>query len=401
MIPIQIMGTSLFSDLLASEVRREYNALLGVGISFEDAESFIIDGFCKSDSFIPEHESVFWLALAYMEHKYGVLSDKVRERALYAIDSGEDLKKWENAVAYSPYYKYISSVENDDRSFKILLGMAEKKLAEKPSDPVEQSFHDFQVSIIKRLVEKYPQYKRLLPSEISGKKIAPVPKPDFEPDAFFGQISLNCEKNLKKRREVLKNLREYLTTPQPPKKPKKESGRLCPWEAGDVVAIKTHSAGMNKTDIRFAEMYFKEHGIRPNTHYYDDGKYILLIILKVIRKPVSNFVPVEIVSNDDAIVGYYNYYGDVIPDKSELGDIPFIKWNGPFSSVNTAISLGFYNSARFMKKTEWKVIEHFENFPENIPEFFKSGVMGSQIENFSDEIFKFVARKVNNGGLNQ
>lgn len=391
MVPIQIMGTSLFSDLLASEVRREYNTLLGVGISFEDAESFVIEGF--SNSFIPEHESVFWLALAYMEHKYGVLSDKVREKALYAIDSGEDLKKWENAVAYSPYYRYISTVETEDRRFKILCDMAKKKIGEKPEDCVEESFHDFQVRIIKRMVEEYPRYKHLLPAEISGKKIVPVPKPDFEPDAFFGQISINCEKNLKKRREVLQNLREYLTTPQPPKKPKKESGRPCPWEAGDVVAIKTHSAGMNKIKNRHAELYFKEHGIRPKTCLYEDGKYIILIILKVIRKPVSNFVPVEIVSEDDAIVGYYDYYGDVIPDKSELENIPFIKWNGPFSSVHTAVSLGFYHSARFMKKTEWKIIEHFENFPEEIPEFFKGGVMGAQIENFSDDVFDFVILK--------
>lgn len=363
MIPIQIMGTSLFSDLLASEVRREYNTLLGVGISFEDAESFVIEGF--SNSFIPEHESVFWLALAYMEHKYGVLSDKVREKALYAIDSGEDLKKWENAVAYSPYYRYISTVETEDRRFKILCDMEKKKIGEKPEDCVEESFHDFQVRIIKRLVKEYPRYKHLLPAEISGKKIVPVPKPDFEPDAFFRQISINCEKNLKKRREVLQNLREYLTTPQPPKKPKKESGRPCPWQAGDVVAVKNDK----------------------------DGKYIILIILKVTRKPVSNFVPVEIVSDDDAIVGYYNYYGDVIPDKSELENIPFIKWNGPFSSVHTAVSLGFYHSARFMKKTEWKIIEHFENFPEEIPEFFKGGVMGAQIENFSDDVFDFVILK--------
>lgn len=394
MIPIQIMGTALFSDLLASEVRKEYNALLGVGIGFEDAEGFIIDGFCKSNSFIPEHESVFWLALAYMEHKYGALSDKVRERALYAIDSGEDLKKWENAVAYSPYYRYISTVETEDRRFKILCDMAEKKIAEKPSDTVEESFHDFQVRIIKRLVEEYPRYKHLLPAEISGKEITPVPKPDFEPDAFFGQISLNCEKNLKMRRAVLQDLREYLTTPQPPKKPKKEGGEHCPWEAGDVVAVKTHSAGMNKTKNRHAEMYFKEYGIRPKINLYEDGKYVLLIILKVIRKPVSNFVTVDVVSNDNAIVGYYSYYGDNIPDESELENIPFIKWSGPFSSVHTAVNLNFYHSARFMKKTEWTVVKHFDNFPEDIPEFFKSGVMGSQIENFSDEIFDFVKRKV-------
>lgn len=127
MLKVEITGTAIYSDMLAKKVKKEYDSLLGAGIDFDEAEKLIIDAFC-SGSFSPEHESVFWLGLACAEHRYGALSGTVRDRAVKAIKSGEDIKKWDNAAAYEPYYKYISSNDADKHALKILSEIAMKKI---------------------------------------------------------------------------------------------------------------------------------------------------------------------------------------------------------------------------------------------------------------------------------
>lgn len=382
MLRIEITGTAIFSDLLAKAVRDEYNGLLGVGISFEDAEAFIIEAFCGGKSFSEGHESVFWLSLACTEHKYGALSEKVKERALYAIDSGEDIRKWENAAKYAPYYRYISSIDNEDKNFKILCEIAERKYAEKPADCTEEGFYEFQVNMIKKLIKDYPVYKKLMPAKLGGKSPKPVEHPGIEPDEFFRQINMiggGCEKKLAARKKILAETREYLATPQPPKKPKKISSVKCPWEAGDVVAVKTHSA-----EKRFPGLY-------------EDGKYILLLILKVKKEPVGQLIPMDVAAEESAVMGFYDYYGDDIPGEKGLEKIPFIKVPGPFGSVHTAHSVYFKYNVNFLKKTEWRVIKHYEGFPENIPGFFKDGVMTGSLMGFDETVFYFVPQKRKSG----
>ncbi|MCM1579444.1 MAG: hypothetical protein NC078_11665, partial [Ruminococcus sp.] len=117
MIRTEITGTAVYSDLPAKTVKKEYNALLSVGLGFEDAEDAVTKAFVKGESFLPEHESVFWLGPACAEHRYGRLSEKVRKRALYAIDSGEDI----NAAAYEPHDR---EDDDDERMLMLLWGIA-------------------------------------------------------------------------------------------------------------------------------------------------------------------------------------------------------------------------------------------------------------------------------------
>lgn len=395
MIRIEITGTALYSDLLAKAARDEYNALLNVGIGFEDAENFVIEAFCGGNSFFPEHESVFWLGLACAEHKFGALSDRVRERALRAIDGGEDIKKWENAAKYDPYYRYISRNDDDDRNLEILVGIAQKKYNEKLCDCTEEGVWEFQMNLVNKLIKDYPKYKKLMPQKNEKKPDKPVDDPGIEPDKFFMEIRKiggGCQKNFEARKKVLEETREYLTTPQERKKPKKAAAVKCPWEAGDIVAVKTCNAGKSTGDINYEKLY----GEKPPCSY-EDGKYILLLILKVIKTPIGQLVPVEAAANEDAIIGFYDYYGDEPPKKDELANIPFMRETGPYKSVHTGHRVYFEGHTRLLKKTEWEVIGHYEGFPENIPEFFKEGVMGSSLMAFGNEVFGFVPARRKSG----
>ena len=89
-------GPSIFSDDLAADIRREYNILLSVGKTSEEAEKMLIDYYSSLLNCNDPDEDVFWFALALCEWKKGRLSITVREKALNALDSGRDLERRNN-----------------------------------------------------------------------------------------------------------------------------------------------------------------------------------------------------------------------------------------------------------------------------------------------------------------
>lgn len=380
MIRIEIQGPALFSDLLAKRVRDEYNTLVGLKIPFDEAEKIVIDGF--KGEFLPAHESVFWLALAYTEQHYGKLSELAKKKALAAIDSGEDLKKWEDAAAYYPYHQY--STHNRNISEELLMAGAEKAEIIDTTDPVTESNSKFQRDMMRNMMAKYPEVRDNIPfnkrfEKKRRKPVEPVEKP-FEPDEMTLYIMAHsleeCGKKLGMRRAELQKIREFITNPPENLRKPKKSDRIrhCPWEAGDVVVMKTHKNKLSKY-----------HG----TCYFEDDMYEIMVVLKVIRQPVSMFVPVTVASEDDAVVGFYDYYSDAEPTAEMLDSIPFFKFSG-FGGYHTGVHLGFYQSSVFEKNTQWKVIKHYDNFPDEIPQFFRDGIMGSRVVNFSHEIFDIV-----------
>ena len=88
-------GTGLFSDDLAADVREEFRDLLGEGLTTADAVNRLRKEY-KSSLRDPDEESVFWLALADTGWRLGRLDDAVLKNALRVIDSGQDLKRWED-----------------------------------------------------------------------------------------------------------------------------------------------------------------------------------------------------------------------------------------------------------------------------------------------------------------
>jgi hypothetical protein len=91
-----VWGTALFSDDLASDLRDDYKSLLSEGFSTEEAKVRILKQY-KSSLVDSEEAGVFWIALAAVMWQYGRLDDETLQNALAVIDSGEDLKRWENS----------------------------------------------------------------------------------------------------------------------------------------------------------------------------------------------------------------------------------------------------------------------------------------------------------------
>lgn len=98
-------GTSIFSDDLAQDVRREYNILLSVGKDNNEVEKMLIKYYASILSFDNPDGDVFWLALALCEWKKGRLTSEVKANALAALESGRDLERWNTVGNQKNYLK--------------------------------------------------------------------------------------------------------------------------------------------------------------------------------------------------------------------------------------------------------------------------------------------------------
>lgn len=87
-------GTAIFSDDFACDIRDEFKALIGDGMTSEEATKYLLAS--NFDSSSDEDEaSVFWLSLAAIQWKNGRLLEYVKQKAIEVIESGSDLKRWE------------------------------------------------------------------------------------------------------------------------------------------------------------------------------------------------------------------------------------------------------------------------------------------------------------------
>ena len=90
-------GMGIFSNDTACDVRDMYLDFLAYGYDDLKAEGAVIEYWAPQVGGT-EEEPNFWFALAATEHKYGRLSDKVHERALYYVEHNEDdLILWSGA----------------------------------------------------------------------------------------------------------------------------------------------------------------------------------------------------------------------------------------------------------------------------------------------------------------
>ena len=124
-------GTSIFSDDLAMDIRREYSVLLSVGKSSEEAEKMLIKYFSSIMNCNDPDEDVFWFALALCEWKKGRLSQFVKEKALDALENGRDLNRW-NTVGNEKNYEKRKKVLKELKS-TLLSPMPPAKKIKKPT----------------------------------------------------------------------------------------------------------------------------------------------------------------------------------------------------------------------------------------------------------------------------
>ena len=87
-------GTAVFSDDLAADIREDWRDYVGEGMTPEAATRQILadHGDATSD---PEESGVVWLALAVSQWRTGRIVPDVLARAIEIIDSGSDLRRWE------------------------------------------------------------------------------------------------------------------------------------------------------------------------------------------------------------------------------------------------------------------------------------------------------------------
>ena len=85
-------GTKVFQDDLACDVQEDFLRLLQSGKTPDDATKQLVDEYSPNG----EETSVFWIALALVQRKYGMLLESVKRQAIEEIDSGRDLLRWPN-----------------------------------------------------------------------------------------------------------------------------------------------------------------------------------------------------------------------------------------------------------------------------------------------------------------
>lgn len=88
-------GTAVFSDDTAADTRDAFTDFVAEGLTPAEATTRLIS---ESAEMLNDEEdaAVFWLALAATQSKLGRLVDSVRDRAVDIIDSGSDLRRWQD-----------------------------------------------------------------------------------------------------------------------------------------------------------------------------------------------------------------------------------------------------------------------------------------------------------------
>ncbi len=87
------IGTGLFDDDLAADVRGIYRDLIAEGATGADATDTLLRD-SQNALANPAQASVFWLALAAAQWECGRLEARVLEQALRVLSSGSDLLLW-------------------------------------------------------------------------------------------------------------------------------------------------------------------------------------------------------------------------------------------------------------------------------------------------------------------
>lgn len=87
-------GTGLYQDDIAADVKDFYKEQLRMQKTSADISDELLKKYeaCLND---PCDASVFWFALANTQWEFGRLEDGVKEKALFYIDKGYDIKRWE------------------------------------------------------------------------------------------------------------------------------------------------------------------------------------------------------------------------------------------------------------------------------------------------------------------
>lgn len=116
----------------------------------------------------------------------------------------------------------------------------------------------------------------------------------------------NNQKNYKKRKKVLEDLKNMILSPAPPPtKVRKLTVCHCPWRVGSLLAYRIVT---NKEVLADHPCFMK---------------YVLLRVIKIQKHPISSILPSEYY-DESMLVGVYGWIGDEIPSLEIVKELEFI-----------------------------------------------------------------------------
>jgi hypothetical protein len=88
-------GAGIFQNDVSEDLKSDYVKKLKLGKTDEEALNEIIEDY-KDMTDDPDDEIDFWFALSLIMHKYGRLTDFVKDKTLSIIESGSDIERWQD-----------------------------------------------------------------------------------------------------------------------------------------------------------------------------------------------------------------------------------------------------------------------------------------------------------------
>jgi hypothetical protein len=90
------LGTSIFADDFAADIRSEWREAIEDGVDPAVATARLVARYGEPTS-EPDEDAGFWIALAAAQVQTGRLQPEVKARAVQVIDAGGDLGRWADA----------------------------------------------------------------------------------------------------------------------------------------------------------------------------------------------------------------------------------------------------------------------------------------------------------------
>ena len=352
---MDIMGTKIYSDSLATAIRDDYQKLIGFGIADQETEEIIL----KAYKGIHENEayhSIFWIALAYTEWRLGRLSDRVKAKAIEVIDSGEDLKKWKKVVDLEPRLKKDNAALMA-KIFSSLADRSKRNPENKTDHPYEDQ--DYYNDNVNHLVN----FSKTLSGTDNHNAEEPL---DLSDDPFtYGIFRINgsAKKKLELRKKELQDFRTMINEVLPKKKVSKPYYTESPWKVGDCFSF------------QLSEL--------TGDHALLNGQWVAVRVIRIQQTPVISFLP-DLAQDDDIYVSFYDYLGDHAPSAEEIKNadympISIFKGLGNKLEDHKGLHLSLYGRKRKLKEWNWILVDHNEQFAQDHPDFFKDGVFSAMI----------------------
>lgn len=250
-----------------------------------------------------------------------------------------------------------------DRSglqLKTLIGLLDKiQLEDKSRVNIErgnQEYYDQNVQDIVTFAKNMPEYQ-----SVNTEDLIDLSDDPFSQSIAF--ISGSAKKKYESRKRELLTFRSNIDQINPRKKVQKPNYDESPWRQGDCIAFKLENLKDDYQNL--------------------NGKWVAIRIIRVIEKPVIDFLP-DLAHDDKIIVSFYNFVGENCPSQSDIKNADYMiiskeKGIGNRNQLHKGIWLSLYEQKRFLKKWEWVLIDNNPDFEKEDLDFFSDGVFEAYI----------------------